>query len=339
MTVKILITSYLEPELVRCIREVDGDFAVIYEPSLIPKPCYFSDHKGEFFTRSPEEEAQWQELLSVADIIFDFDQTHLDDLPDLAPNVKWLQATSSGVARFMSDRGYKARMPNTIFTNAVGVHAQPLAEFCLMVMIMFNKGFLEVLEDQKKKHWERYAGIDLSNRTLAIIGLGQVGQEIARIGKQFGMKTIGVKRSIEGANLEKLHVDELYAPDDLHKVLPKAEYLVLIAPHTDETAKMIAEKEFSLMPKGSVLINIGRGALVDEKALIKALETGHLAGAGLDVFEVEPLPKDSPFWDMPNVIVSPHSASTTNNENKLITDIFCNNLVRYLAGEDLINLV
>jgi phosphoglycerate dehydrogenase-like enzyme len=294
---------------------------VIYEPTLIAKPRYIADHKGEAFTRSAEQEEHWQELLAQAEIIFDFDQTHLDDLPELATNAKWLQTTSSGVARFIAERGYDTRMPHTVFTNAAGIHAQPLAEFCFMVMTIFNKGFLSVLEDQKAKRWERYAGLDLSNRTLVIVGLGKVGQEVARLAKQFRMNVIGVKRSVDDADL------------------PRAEFLVLIAPHTPETEKMMGEKEFALMPEASVLVNIGRGALIDEPALIASLKTGHLLGAGLDVFETEPLPESSPFWQMPNVIVSPHSASTTNNENKLITNLFCQNLRHYLAGEPLLNVV
>lgn len=336
---KVLIASYIEPEHVERIRQVDHRLDVIYEPALIATPRYIADHKGAAFTRSEEEEMRWQRLLKDADVIFDFDQTHLGDLPELATNAKWLQTTSSGVARFIGDNRYQERMPNTIFTNAAGIHAQPLAEFCIMVMTIFNKGILKMLEDQKQRRWERYAGLDLSNRTLVIVGLGKVGQEVARLAKQFRMKTVGIKRSIENVNPEDLNVDEIYTPDALERVLPEAEYLVLIAPHTGETEHMLGAKEFALMPERSVLINIGRGALIDEAALIDALERGHLRGAGLDVFATEPLPEQSPFWDMPNVIVSPHSASTTDNENRLITALFCQNLKLFLAGKPLVNVV
>jgi phosphoglycerate dehydrogenase-like enzyme len=339
MTVKVLIASYLEPEFVQQIRDVDERLEVIYEPSLIATPRYIADHKGAPFTRSKDQEVVWQTLLKEADVLFDFDQTHLEDLPELASNVKWLQATSSGVARFIRDNRYDERMPDTIFTNAAGIHAQPLAEFCFMVMTIFNKGLLSLLEDQKTRRWERYCGSDLSNKTLLIVGLGKVGQEVARLARQFRMTTIGVKRSTEGIKPEALNVDELYTPDSLHRVLPRADFLVLIAPHSDDTEDMIRERELALMPKGSVLINIGRGALVDEPALIDALRRGHLRGAGLDVFKTEPLPADSPFWDMPDVIVSPHSASTTDNENRLLTELFCENLERFLAGTPLINVV
>jgi phosphoglycerate dehydrogenase-like enzyme len=134
-----------------------------------------------------------------------------------------------------------------------------------------------------------------------------------------------------------LHLDALYGPADLHRALAVAENLVLIAPHTAETDGMIGERELALLPSGAVFINIGRGALVDEAALIDALRSGRLLGAGLDVFQEEPLPPESPLWEMENVIVSPHSASTSGAENSRITDLFCRNLRLFLDGRPLIN--
>ena len=134
-------------------------------------------------------------------------------------------------------------------------------------------------------------------------------------------------------------MDELRPASELHAVLGEAEHLVLIAPHTPETEGMIGARELALMPEGAVLINIARGALVDEQALIEALRSGRLAGAGLDVFAEEPLPDDSPLWEMPNVLVSPHSASTSDRENSRLTELFCQNLRRFLDGEPLINVL
>jgi phosphoglycerate dehydrogenase-like enzyme len=133
--------------------------------------------------------------------------------------------------------------------------------------------------------------------------------------------------------------DEFFPVGELRNVLPRAEHLVLIVPDTPQTAGLIGEKELALMPQGAILINIGRGPLVDEPALVEALTSGHLGGAGLDVFVEEPLPRDSPFWEMPNVLVSPHSGSTSDQENRRITDLFCQNLKRFLAGQPLINVL
>lgn len=332
---KVLITSYLEPEHVERLRQVDDRLEIIYEPGLLRPPRYAADHTGDpNLHRTPEQEARWQELLRQADILFDFDPTHRDDLPELAPKAHWIQATGAGIGQLVKQQRYEQRMPGAIFCTASGVHAVPLAEFVAMGMLMSTRDLWRVLRDQKHKHWERYAGTDLHGRTLAIVGLGRVGSEVARVAKALGMTVIGTNRGFTSAP-----VDHLYEPEELHAMLPRAEFLVLSAPHTPETEKMMGTKEFSLLPKSAVFINIGRGTEVDEPALIEALRSGHLAGAILDVFAVEPLPQDSPLWDMPNVLISPHSASTSDRENGKITDIFVDNLRRFLAGEPLRNVL
>lgn len=335
----VLIASYLEPEHVERIRQVDPRVDVLYEPDLLRPPRYAADHTGVAAHRTPEQEARWQELLARADILFDFDQTHREDLPDLAPKVKWIQATSAGIGQFVSRMGYAARMQSTVFTTASGVHAQPLAEFCIMAMLMFNKGLQRMIRDQARKHWERYAGTDLFGRTLGIVGVGRIGAEVARLARPFGMTILGVKRHVDGVDPVSLHLDELHPMGALHAVLPRAEYLVLIAPHTGETEKLIGTKELGLLPDRAILINIARGAMVDEPALVDALQSGRLGGAALDVFAEEPLPQDSPLWNMPNVLVSPHSGSTSDRENGKLTDLFCENLRRFLAGEPLRNVL
>jgi len=336
---KVLIASFIEAEHVERIRQVDPRLEVTYEPDLLRPPRYAADHKGSPTKRTPDQEARWRRLLAEADVLFDFDQTHLEDLPELAPNVRWIQSTSSGIGPFVEQMGYPERMPDTVFTRASGVHAQPLAEFCVMVMLMFRKGLFRIMGDQKQKHWERYAGTDLEGRTLAIVGLGAVGSHVARVAKHLGMKVVGLDRHGFLFDQDSLPLDEFFPISRLHEALPLAEHLVLIAPHTPETEGMIGGEELALLPEGAVFINIARGALVDEVALADALRSGHLAGAGLDVFAEEPLPENSPLWDMPNVLISPHSASTSDRENGRITDLFCKNLRRYLAGRPLLNLL
>ncbi|NLE77386.1 MAG: D-2-hydroxyacid dehydrogenase [Chloroflexi bacterium] len=330
----VLIASYLEPEHVKRIRQVDPRLRVLYEPELLRPPRYPADHHGQPRERSLQQEARWRSLLAQADILLDFDHTHHEDLPTLAPNVRWLQATSAGIGQFVKAQGYDQRMPKTTFTTASGIHAQPLAEFCLMAMLMFEKGLLRMVQDQARKHWERYAGTDLHGRTLAIVGMGKIGREVARVARAFGMTVIGANRSPRTDFL-----DQFYPLADLHKMLQRAEYLVLSVPHTPFTERMIGQQELAALPKGAILINVARGAVVDEPALIAALQSGHLRGAALDVFAQEPLPPDSPLWEMPNVLVSPHSASTSDRENERITDLFCENLRRYLNGQPLLNVL
>ena len=337
MPTNVLIASYLEPDLVERVRRLDRRLDVLHEPELLWPPQYPADHRGREFERSPEQEARWRSLLQRADVLFDFDRSNPRELPALAPRVQWIQATSSGIGEYVSAMGYAASMPRTVFTTARGVHAQPLAEFCFMTMFAFHKKLLQGLRDQRRKHWERFAAGDLQGQTLVIVGVGSVGGEIARMARVFGMRVVGVKRSVERIAASDLHLDVLYGPADLPRALAEAQNLVLIAPRTAETEGMIGAKELAMLPKGAVFINIARGALVDEPALIDALRAGHLLGAGLDVFATEPLPADSPLWDMENVIICPHSASTSYRENERITELFCENLKRFLDGRPLLN--
>ena len=336
----ILITSYLEPEFVAEIAAVDSRLNVVYRPDLIAPPRYIADHNGSpDFQRTTEQEAEWQGLLAQADILFDFDHSHRYDLPELIPNVRWIQFTSSGVGAFVHNAKYDERLPQTVFTTASGIHAQPLAEFALMVMLMFTNKLARIQDYQKMKKWERYTGTDLLGSVLTVVGVGRVGSKIAQFAQAVGMKVIGVDIEADNMNVGAMPVDELYHVDDLMEVLPHTDYLVLMAPHTPDTEHMIGRDQIRALPQGAVIINIGRGSLMVEEELIAALQDGHLAGAGLDVFEVEPLPVDSPLWDMPNVLVSPHSGSTSDKENRMITNLFIDNLKRYLAGYPLRNVL
>jgi phosphoglycerate dehydrogenase-like enzyme len=334
MSLTILIASYLEPEHVARIQHEFPDLRVLYRPDLVGQPRYIADHTGHI-DRTPEQESEWQSLLAQADILFDFDHSHRRDLPELAPRLKWIQATSAGIGQFVHDMQYHTRT-NWLFTTASGVHARPLAEFAIMGMLMFAKNFPHLAAEQAKHHWERFCATDLTGKTVAIVGLGSIGEEIARLAKAFDMVVIGNRRD---PSLPVAHVDQLYAPADLHLMLPRANFLVLATPQTPETERMIAAPQIDLLPRGAVIINVGRGVLIDEPAMVAALQSGKLGGAVLDVFATEPLPSDSPLWDMPNVFVSPHSASTVESENERIVDIFCENLRRYQGGERLYNLL
>ena len=230
-------------------------------------------------------------------------------------------------------------MPRTRFTTASGVHAKPLAEYCMMSMLSFARGLVRTLDFQRRKHWERYAGTDLDGRTLLIVGLGSIGTQLARVASAFGMHIIGIKRNPKNIPPDSLGVHELYGPDSLHDLLPRAEFLVLITPHTDETESLIGRDELAALPYGAFVINIGRGPLLDEDALVEALRSGRLGGASLDVFHTEPLPAQSPLWDLPNVIVCPHSGATSDRENGRLTDLFCENIERYLWGKPMLNVL
>lgn len=333
-TLNVVIASYLEPEYIDQIRSVDPRLNVLFPEELRPAPRYACDHVGTPPTLSPEEQQRWRDLLASAHILFDFDGANARTLPEMAPNLLWLQATSAGIGQFVKRMEYDTRLPNTIFTTASGVHAVPLAEFCMMSMLVHFRNFALMQADQRAHRWERFATSDLRGKTVAVVGLGRIGSEVARLSKAFGMRVIGTR-----ARGEDSQVDEFFPPERLHDLLAQADVVVVIVPHTPQTEQLIGAQEFAVMKQGAYFINIARGAVVDEPALIEALQSGHLGGAALDVFAVEPLPAASPLWEMPNVIICPHSASTSDRENALIVDLFCDNLRRFLDGRPLRNVL
>ena len=189
------------------------------------------------------------------------------------------------------------------------------------------------------RHWERYAGTTLRGKTLAVVSLGDGGQAVARRARCLGMHVIGTKRTVDGIEPTPLGVERLYPWIDLEPMLAQADIVVLYLPHTSETEGLIGKAELATMKRGAVLINVARGAVWDEQAVIRALESGHLGGAALDVAMVEPLPASSPLWDMDNVLIFTHSGSNVDSENRELTRLFCENLRLYLAEEPLKNVL
>jgi phosphoglycerate dehydrogenase-like enzyme len=330
----ILIASSLGPDLVERIQAVDPDrLRVIFEPELLPVPRYVADHHGVRRNLSEAQRQRWQSHLAEADVLFDFDWLAPAELPRSAPRLRWIQATSAGIGEMV--RRTQLFDSNIIFTTAVGVHANSLAEFALLGLLYFYRGVPQLLRWQESRHWERYTNRELTGARVLVVGLGGVGRAVAARCAQFGLEVWGSRRT---ANDPPEGVTRLVPYRDIRSVLPAIDGLVLACPLTEHTARLIGPDEFAALRPTAVLVNIARGAVVDEAAMIQALRDGHLAGAALDVFETEPLPPTSPLWSLPNVLISPHSASTVHRENDRIVDIFCENLRRYLDGRPLINL-
>jgi phosphoglycerate dehydrogenase-like enzyme len=337
-SVRVLIASALEPHLIDRIRAVDPCLDVVYRSELIGRPRYPGDHTAPS-ARTPAQADEWAALVAEAEIMFDLDRASERDLARQAPRLRWMQLSSSGVAQMVANMGL-GDAP-VVVTNAAGLHATPLAEFVLFAMLYFAKRMPCVLADQRRHHWQRFALDTLPGKTLGIVGFGRVGQAIARLARPMGLRVLAVRRTPgdpAGDPSASLDADTIYAPSGLRTLLAESDYVALIVPLTPETAGLLGKAELATMKPGAVLINIGRGQLVDEAALVEALHSGHLGGAALDVFAKEPLPADSPLWDMPNVLVTPHSMSTAVDENARMVDLFCDNLRRYLAGEALRNV-
>jgi phosphoglycerate dehydrogenase-like enzyme len=333
-TVRVLIASTLEPHLIDRIRAVDPRLDVVYPVHLLGRPRYRGDHTAPA-CHTPQQEAEWSRLLAEAEVMFDLLRPGGEDLPRRAPRLRWIQLSSSGVGQLVERTGLGGSP--VVVTNAAGVHATPLAEFVLFAMLYFAKRMPRVLADQRRHQWERFALDTLPGKTLGIVGLGRVGQGIARTARAVGLRVLATRRT--GADgCGPRDIDQVFPPGDLHRLLGASDYVALTVPLTRETAGLLGEAALAAMKPGAVLINVARGQIVDEPALIRALRSGHLGGAALDVFAVEPLPAESPLWDLPNVLVTPHSMSTALEENELLVDLFCDNLRRYLDGTPLRNV-
>ncbi len=330
----VLISSPLEEEHVARIRATAGDrIDLIFEPALLSTPRYIADHKGAARTVTPEMRSRWAALLAKADILFDFDLLDPANLPKNAPLVRWVQATSSGIGEFLKSTGLD--QSGIIFTTAAGVHCRPLAEFSMLGMLHFFRDVPKLNQMKQAKYWERYTVRGLAGARALVIGLGEVGRAIAADAALFGMDVWGT-RNRSGGELPQ-GVSRIVAKSELREALSQVDVLILACPLTAETRLMIDRPEIDALKPGAVVVNVARGAVINEEALADALQSGKISGAALDAFTVEPLPKESRIWELPNVIISPHSASTVAAENGRIVDIFLDNLDRYLGGRPMRN--
>ena len=333
--VTVLIASWLDPRQVERIAAAEPHrIELIYEPELLPTTRYEADHHGPPRPLTKEQRQRWQEQLARAEVAFEFDWERPEELLKRAPRLRWVQATSSGIGPWIEHLGL-AGSP-LLITNAAGIHAQPLAEFVLLTALHFAKEMPRMTAWKAERHWERFCGQEVLGSRMTLIGLGRVGSRIAALSSAIGIQVTGHRRT--GGNQAPPGVQRVVDAAELDAVLPETDILVIAAPETPETANLVDRRRLALLPANAVVVNVGRGSLIDEQAMIEMLQDGRLRGAGLDVFASEPLPTDSPLWTMPNVIISPHSASTVVKENDRLVDLFIENLHRYLDGRTLINV-
>jgi phosphoglycerate dehydrogenase-like enzyme len=332
--VNVLVASPLEPEHAARIEAADPRVSLLYEPDLLPVPRYPCDHTGVPRPLSAADLGRWAALRQRADISFDFDWQAPAGMAANCPRLRWVQGTSAGIGGFLERTGLAGT--SLVFTTAAGVHATPLAEFALLGLLYFAKDLPTLARWQRQRHWQRYAVSQLAGRRVLLVGLGGVGRAVARLLAAAGVEVTGAARTPR--HRDTPGVASFVPPDQIGQVLPAVDALVLACPLTEQTRHLISARELALMRPGAVLVNISRGQVVDEEALIAALSSGHLGGACLDVFGTEPLPASSPLWQLDNVIISPHSASTVTAENSLLTDLFTDNLQRWLAGRPLRNV-
>jgi phosphoglycerate dehydrogenase-like enzyme len=341
--VRLLVASPLKERLARRIAESDPRVELLWDPSLIPPARWPGDHRGDpAFELDAAGRARWEELLSGAEVLYGLpgDQpAGLADAAARAPGLRWVQATAAGAG----EQVRAAELPRDALlrvtvTTAGGVHAVPLAEFALFGLLAVAKDVRQLVRDQASRTWGgRRATRELRSETLFVVGLGGIGLEVARLAKAFGMRTVGFKRT--PAATPPPWTDELRTSDQLGATIHEADAVVLSLPATPATAGLIDRATIARMRQEAILVNLGRGAVIDEDALVEALRERRIAGAVLDVVTHEPLPPSSPLWQLDNVLLSPHTAALSPHEDERVVARFVENLHRYLAGEPLRNVV
>ncbi|MCK4221357.1 MAG: D-2-hydroxyacid dehydrogenase [Dehalococcoidia bacterium] len=284
--------------------------------------------KGDFSRKE-----QLDAVLAEAEVVYALKPPK--NLVGRAPRLRWIQMYSTGVDGVLDD---ELRRSSVEVTNMSGCHETSMCEFVLMLMLMFVKQAPRSFCQKVNKEYQWFPVGVLRSKTVGLVGLGRVGREVARLAKVFGMRVIATRRSAKRVSRARC-VDKVLPREQLEELLSDSDFVVLALPLTSETRGLIGEKELRAMKPTAYLINVARGGLVDEKALVRALDERWFAGAGLDVFGTEPLPGDSPLRGFPNVIFSPHVAGDIEDYNVRAAELFCENLRRYLDGRRLLNLV
>lgn len=309
----LVVTHNLEAGLLEQIKAVIPDWQVI----------------------SGKDKEVWQNYIKDAEIIAGWKKGL--EVVCLAPDskLKWFQSWSAGVNSLPLDQ---MEAKGISLTSANGVHTYPISETIFALMLSLTRKIHTYVKNQQAKVWHHaHMKLEIHEKTIGIIGVGAIGRETAKIAKAFGMNVLGVRHSGRPADF----VDEMYTVNQLNEVLPQCDYVVVALPLTKGTYHLFGKEQFEQMKSSAFFINIGRGDIVVEEELAAALQDGTIAGAGLDVFETEPLAADSPLWEMENVIITPHTAGSTEYYNqRVVENILIPNLKTYLSGNiPRINLV
>ena len=278
-----------------------------------------------------------------------------DRLLARAPHLAWVHSATSGVERALTPAALERGL---VVTNARGVFSRPIAEYVLMMILSVSRRLPQLLELQRERTWQPLEGAELRDVTVGIVGLGSIGRAVGALATGFGCRVVAIRRrpnaetgGADDSSEDRAGENDLTAsfgsamlsrvggPETLPELLGESDFIVLAAPLTPDTQDMINDETLAMVKPGAWLINVARGRLIDERALIRALRDGPLGGAVLDTFRDEPLPSVSPFYDMPNVIVTPHTAWSSGRVLDRSVDLFCDNLRRFAAGQPLLNVV
>ncbi|MEP7360193.1 MAG: D-2-hydroxyacid dehydrogenase [Chloroflexota bacterium] len=253
------------------------------------------------------------------------------------PNLMWVHSATAGVERVLTPAALERGLA---ITNARGVFSDPIAEYVLMWVLAVSRRLLQLVELHRERTWQPLPGREMSDITIGVVGLGSIGRRVAELAVEFGCRVIAIRRSTGGESAEGVEgIAEVLTPDHLPELMAQSDFVVLALPLTADTADLFNAQMFSSAKPGAWLINVARGALVDERALVRAVRDGTLGGAILDAFKEEPLPPDSELYSTPNIIVTPHTSWSSGRVLDRSIELFCDNLGRFARAEPLLNLV
>ena len=286
-----------------------------------------AEQRGDFTSKE-----RFDTLLADAEVIYG--SVPLKNLIARAPKLRWIHTMLAGVDYLLDTN--VAQSP-VILTKTRGVHSQ-ISELVFEMILMFTKQAPLCFRLKQEKRWQQFTTVLLRSKTVGIVGLGSIGKDVARLAKAFDMRVVALRKSVKRVARSR-YVDIMLPSKQLPVLLAQSDFVVLTLPLTPETENLIGERELRTMKSTAYLINVARGGIIDEDILIRALSENWIAGAGLDTFVTEPLPPDSRLWDLTNVILSPHIAGRVPNIDVPVTELFCENLRRYLNGKKLLNVV
>lgn len=337
----VVLATPLAPELRHLITDADPRVELLVDDELLPPQRFPGDHSGDpAYRRTPQQQEAFAALLAKADVLYgipDVDAALLAAAVAANPRLRWVQTMAAGGGSTVQAANLSQdELRRVVFTTSAGVHGGTLAEFALLGILAAAKELPRLRQLQRDHHWpERWAMPQVAEQTVLVVGLGGIGSETARLLKCFGATVLGVKRTVGPVD----HVDEVHPLSALPDLVGRADAIVFTLPGTAATAGLYNAELIAMTKPGAVIINVGRGTVIDEPALIRGLTDGPLGSAYLDVTAVEPLPTDSQLWDLPNVVISPHTAALNAKEDQRIAELFARNLTLLLTGRPMINVV
>ena len=338
---RVVVATPLSEEHCELIERLEPRIDLIRDQSLYPPMRHPADFSGDpSFRRTPDQQRAFEEMVDSAEVLYgipDVDSAALKRTADANAGLRWVHTMAAGGGSQVKAAGLsEEQLRRIVFTTSAGVHGGPLAEFAVFGVMAGAKDLPRLLAQQRDRNWSgRWAMRQVSEMTVLVVGLGGIGREVARKLSGLGATIIGTSR--HGRPVE--HVDQQIRVEEISSTVPQVDAIVLTLPGTPATERLIGADVFDAVKPGTILVNVGRGTVVDEDALVPALQDGRIGFAALDVFATEPLSEDSPLWDEPNLLVSPHTSALNAAEDRLIAELFAANATRFLDGQELMNKV